>query len=185
MHPPYIYISTLQTTRRVLQIVVIACCPLPCPSSFASSGYIMLESGQLFYLSAPTEKCLVAVFSSPHPHPPSSCTFAFPVLASFSPCSPLSFQLNRQLSFRSSRLVFRFFLHLPPLYHPSYRTLHYPHLFIQLPLRFAYLSFFFFFLLFSRLFSSACFPEVLFSRVILRARLRQNSPRIPTLSLSP
>lgn len=68
IHP--IYISTLQTTRRVLQIVVIACCPLPCPSSFASSGYIMLESGQLFYLSAPTEKCLVAVFSSPHPHPP-------------------------------------------------------------------------------------------------------------------
>lgn len=39
----------------------------PLPFSFASSGYITLESGQLFYLSAPTEKCLVAVSSSPLP----------------------------------------------------------------------------------------------------------------------
>lgn len=57
----------------------------PLPFSFASSGYITLESGQLFYLSGPTEKCLVAVSSSslPPPHP-SRCTSAFPVLASFS-----------------------------------------------------------------------------------------------------
>lgn len=183
MHPPYIYISTLQTTRRVLQIVVIACCPLPCPSSFASSGYIMLESGQLFYLSAPTEKCLVAVFSSPHPHPPIFVHFRVS-------CSRVFFSLLSSLFSTKPTTLLSF---LPPCFSPLSSSstslpslLPYPPLSPPLhPASSSFLSFFFFFLLFSRLFSSACFPEVLFSRVILRARLRQNSPRIPTLSLSP
>lgn len=81
----------------------------------------MLESGQLFYLSAPTEKCLVAVFHTPiSVHFRVSCSRVF-----FSLLSSLSFQLNLAilLSFLHSSTVFRRLLHplftIPPPLHPA------------------------------------------------------------------